>query len=127
MTDQAWPVLQCRAIARAALLGVDACSRIPCGQSLVRAGIHEVGEAGVSEPFLMHIAKMDDGIDRSLLLPREWHLSPLALAKRVLLAPRPVSLSNDATLRARARGIVLDCIRTIWFRVWSERVLHAIK
>jgi hypothetical protein len=43
------------------------------------------------------------------------------------LAPRPVSLSNDATLTARARGIVLDCIRTIWFRVWSERVLHAIE
>ena len=61
----------------------------------------------------MHVAKMDDGIGRSLLLPREWHLSPLALAKRVLLAPRPVSLSNDATLRARARDIVMDCIRII--------------
>ena len=75
----------------------------------------------------MHVGREDDGIGRRLLLPREWHLSPLALAERVLLARRPVSLENVATLTARARGIVLDCVRTIWFHVWSERVLHAIR
>jgi hypothetical protein len=92
---------------------------------MVRARFHEVGETGVSEPFLMHVAKMMASVGACCCRGRQ--ASPLALAERVLLARCPVSLWNIATLTARARGIVLDCVRTIWFHVWSERVLHAIR